>query len=587
MSFIKKALVVDNNPINRYILHAFLKRNDYIVFEAENGLLAVQAYLAHQPDIIFMDVMMPIMNGLEACKQIKSLCGDRIFVPIIFVTAISDESKLTECIDAGGDDFIAKPLDLKVLSAKIKSMQRLHSLYQAHFFMADRIQHDQDIAKKVFNSVVLADSFNNKAIKTLLKPAQIFSGDMFLTAFSPSATEIHIMLADFTGHGLGAALGAIPASSIFKTMVTKGFSGEKILFEINAKLKKILPIGMFMTAQYIILRKELDYARICVCGMPDVFIRNYHNRQINYRVHSNYIPLGISSSCHLKVVFEKVPITIGDQIILCSDGVTEATNTTHELFGEQRLEAILNQQNCETVIELIETEIKNFCQYNPQSDDISVAEITCIPELFDLPEPKLVAIQKSIVDSSTFFTIPHTKSSNILLPYRHNDNQLSWHYRLTLVGKKLAEINPIPLLLDQLKELDNDLINRCELLYTILTELYINALDHGILNLDSQLKNTVDGFDLYYDEREKRLSQLNSGSISFRFKAKRVPQTGRLKIQITVEDSGKGFDIQGVLTRLEKTNDGFCGRGIFLVNSLCQSIAYCEPGNKVSVLYIH
>lgn len=575
----KKALVVDDNNVNRCLLTALLKRHGYRVVEAEDGLQAIERFTEHQPNIIFMDLMMPVMDGIESCKKIKALCGKTSFVPIIFVTAVSDEGKLSECIESGGDDFIAKPVDLQVLSARIKSMERLSLLYDAYFTMVGRIQRDQDLAKNVFNSVIFTDSPICEEIKILLQPAETFSGDMFLSAISP-AGELHVMLADFTGHGLGAALGAIPASDVFKAMVAKGFSGDKILAAINKKLKKILPVGMFMAAQYLIVRKDLDYVSICICGMPDVLIRSHQHHNIKHRVKSASFALGVIANVNFKSLFEKVAIMEGDSIILCSDGVTEAVNHDNELFGEERLEAVINQNDCWSVIEGVDMALKQFCENGAQTDDISLAEIICTESLFADYEHTEEAVTSEYISPVTqIIPVGNSPVTPELL-----ETEWDWKYQLTLKGDELAKLNPIPILISQLQELDNKLEHSLQSLYTILTELYINALDHGILKLDSKLKNNPQGFEIYFDEREKRLSTLDSGYISFLFRGFR--QNGQLKIRITIEDSGNGFDISQVLDRSHHPNDvALCGRGIFLVNELCHSLVYSEPGNKVDVIY--
>ncbi len=582
----KKALVVDDNRVNRCLLNALLKRYGYLVIEAENGLQAVAKHVEHQPSIIFMDLMMPVMDGIEACKKIKELCGKHSFVPIIFVTAISDEDKLTECIESGGDDFLSKPVDLKILSARIKSMERLSLLYDAYFAMNERIQRDQELAKTVFNSVVVAENSHNNAIKTLLLPAATFSGDMFLSAMSPSG-ELHIMLADFTGHGLGAAIGAIPASDVFKAMTAKGFAGDKVLSAINNKLKKILPIGMFMAVQYVIIRKELDYAAMCICGMPDVYVRSAKTRKIKCNAVSRSFPLGVIAEVNFKSLFENIAISQGDSIILCSDGVTEAVNQDDELFGELRLETILNRVDCDCVIECIDEAIKKFCNNDSQTDDISVAEIHCVEELFFNTQIASEEFDYTVNMNNTVAHVnkfPITQSISIkqLLEY-----QWHWQFQLTLKGQQLVKLNPIPILISQLQELDNKLENNLQCLYTILTELYINALDHGILVLDSSLKNSPQGFEQYFDEREKKLNALTEDSehnISFLFRARY--ENNHLTMRITIEDSGSGFDIAKVLTKSKHPKDyALSGRGIFLVNELCQSVIYSEPGNKVDVIY--
>jgi CheY-like chemotaxis protein len=561
----KQALVVDDNKINRHLLSVLLKRNGYQVIEAKNGLEAIEQYTQHEPFMIFMDLMMPIMDGIESCKRIKALCGETAFVPIIFVTAIADDIKLSECIESGGDDFIAKPIDLQILTARIKSVERLSLLYSRYHAMVASTQRDQEIAKTVFNQVILADSYQCGEIKTLLEPAEMFSGDVFLSALSP-AGELHVILADFTGHGLKAAIGALPASTIFKAMIAKGFACDKILAEMNNKLKKILPVAMFMAVQYVVVRKELDYALICVCGMPDVLIKKAG--KIQQKIPSSLYPLSVNANVDYKPLFEKVPIQTGVSIILFSDGLIETTNHQKVLFGQSRLEKLLESTHSEQVIANVKAALSTFSKRGKQEDDISFAEIICGAGLFK-------AQHKNIVSAASTNYLSHSIQAN---------DPWAWHYQLTLVGAELTLQDPIPLLISQLKNLDKKIEDHLQPLYTILTELYINALDHGILTLDSNLKNTTEGFGIYFNQREAGLETLTTGQICFSLKGFRQHQ--QLKIKITIIDSGNGFNIAKVLNKLKTSDDiTLYGRGIILVDQLCQSLVYSEPGNKVEVVY--
>jgi len=124
----KKALIVDDDLTNRMVLRALLKESGYEYIEADNGERAVEAVENNHIDIILLDVMMPVMDGYQAAKIIKER-SDR-FIPIIFLTALTDEAALSKCIEAGGDDFLTKPYNHVLLNSKIDSMLRIASLYQ-------------------------------------------------------------------------------------------------------------------------------------------------------------------------------------------------------------------------------------------------------------------------------------------------------------------------------------------------------------------------------------------------------------------------------------------------------------------------
>jgi anti-sigma regulatory factor (Ser/Thr protein kinase) len=120
-------------------------------------------------------------------------------------------------------------------------------------------------------------------------------------------------------------------------------------------------------------------------------------------------------------------------------------------------------------------------------------------------------------------------------------------------------------------------------LYTILAELYYNALDHGVLGLDSRMKACADGFAEYYRLKEERLLSLSGAWIKISLEHRPVPGGGILNV--SVEDSGKGFDYQKLNMSLED-NDGFSGRGIPLLHKLCRSLQYRGNGNIVAAEYV-
>ena len=125
---VKNVLVVDDDLTNRIVLCALLKESGYDFIEAKNGEEAVQVVENNHIDIILLDVMMPVMDGYQAAKAIKS--RQSRFIPIIFLTAMTDEAALAKCIDSGGDDFLTKPFNHILLNSKIDAMLRIARLYK-------------------------------------------------------------------------------------------------------------------------------------------------------------------------------------------------------------------------------------------------------------------------------------------------------------------------------------------------------------------------------------------------------------------------------------------------------------------------
>ncbi|MEW7998526.1 MAG: SpoIIE family protein phosphatase [Candidatus Thiodiazotropha endolucinida] len=560
------ALIVEDEVTNRMILKALLKKHGYNVIEAENGAEAIQHFKKQSPDIIFMDVMMPVMDGYEAASEIKRLAGDQ-FVPIIFLTAMSDEKALARCVEVGGDDFLSKPYSFTVLSAKVKAMERIRTLHQDTRMLYSRMQRDEEIAEQVFSGAVIAGNVALEHIRSLLKPASVFSGDLMLTAFAPSH-DLHVLLGDFTGHGLAAALGALPTSEAFRSMTAKGFAPQQILFAINNKLHDLLPTGMFLAAQFVKIDHQLDHISIINCGMPDCYLIENESMRLKYEIASKSLPLGIAPDIDFRDDFHHLRVDEGDRVILATDGVTEARDSNGELFGQKRfIEAIRKSDSSSYIMDKLAKDLESFCQDAPQDDDISVVEVPLIRELLPGWE-----------SGSPHFVTDGDMPQNL---FSHEQPDCI-EFQLILYGSQLRQADPVPILINYIQETAG-LHEHRRPLFTILTELYINALDHGVLQLDSLLKQGEDGFTNYFQQREQRLEALTEGQIRIGLRIHHNNNSGY--IVITVEDSGHGFEFKALSQHV--TNETlYSGRGIMLVKSLVKQLQFFEPGNKAEAIYV-
>ncbi|KAB2920949.1 MAG: SpoIIE family protein phosphatase [Dechloromonas sp.] len=148
-----KVLAVDDNRTNLHILQVFLKKLGHEVILAENGAEAVNLFASEHPDLILLDIMMPIMDGFEAARRIKAMSQER-WTPVIFLSALNRDENLVEGLDAGADDYLTKPINFVVLEAKLRSMQRSLALQQASIDALDRIK---AISDNVLDAIVSID----------------------------------------------------------------------------------------------------------------------------------------------------------------------------------------------------------------------------------------------------------------------------------------------------------------------------------------------------------------------------------------------------------------------------------------------
>jgi len=123
-----RLLIVDDNPANLEIMEVRLARQGYEIITATDGVQALEVARAQTPDLILLDVMMPGLDGLQVCRELK---GDPSlpFMPVILVTAKADPDDIVAGLDAGGDEYITKPIDHAALVARVRSILRVKALH--------------------------------------------------------------------------------------------------------------------------------------------------------------------------------------------------------------------------------------------------------------------------------------------------------------------------------------------------------------------------------------------------------------------------------------------------------------------------
>ncbi len=134
-----RILVADDNPANVDILQTRLAVHGYEIVTAGDGEEALAVAREKQPDLILLDVMMPRMDGLEVCRRLKADTA-LPFIPIILVTAKADSKDIVAGLEAGGDEYLTKPVDQAALVARVKSMLRIKALHDTVQEQAGRLE---------------------------------------------------------------------------------------------------------------------------------------------------------------------------------------------------------------------------------------------------------------------------------------------------------------------------------------------------------------------------------------------------------------------------------------------------------------
>lgn len=556
-------LVVDDTPENVLVLTTLLGRMGHAVMQARSGEEALDLFRRHRPDMVLMDVMMPGIDGYETVREMRRIAEE--WLPIIFVTVMGNSDDIVQGIEAGGDEYLIKPIDFKILQVKIHSLiERLHlvrKLAEQNRLLQDYQAHneeDQRIALGYMQQLIALDKLHDPAVQFYLKSAENFCGDLIAVARTPGG-QLHVMLADSTGHGLPAALAGMPAIQTFYSMTEKGFGISAVAREMNNKVRHSLSVSHFVAAILVSVDPVDRMFKVWNGGCPPPVMLNGDGEKV-YQFIPRHLALGILQNDEFDATVEHYSCQDHDcSLFMFSKGVIELENRNGEQIGLERLLLEARSSAAPDRWQNMKAAIEKFPDGKAAThDDIAMMIVQCLPE--KEPEQKQKQGQEINLEPG--------------------QGQVAWQFSLSLTMRQIRSLDVVPLLLDVVNQIESDSKRGGEI-FLILSELFNNALDHGLLKLDSSLKHHPDGMDKYFDERTERMASVQVGQIDMSLEKLVYAGEGAL-LKIRVRDSGEGFDYRraGALPVTETQRHG---RGIVLLNNLCNSVRFLGNGSEVMV----
>jgi DNA-binding response OmpR family regulator len=401
-----KVLIVDDEYANRELLSWLLEEEHHQVIKAADGREALELFEKEKPDLVLLDIMMPIMDGFQTAKIIKRQTAHR-HIPIIFLTALTDKDALAQGLASGGDDFLVKPFNETILKAKIKAHTRTKELSDllAHknkelTHYKNIMEHERDIAEHVFKAALKKNALKHEHIEYYIAPASTFNGDLLLATPSPSGSMYYVM-ADFTGHGLPAAIGAIPMSQRFFELASNGHNIGYIAKKINQSLLDIMPDNMFCAATIVEQRPNGQELIIWTGGLPDAYIVSDQG-DIIHKIRSQHMPLGVLNDDEFEQHVQLYRMENKASFFIYTDGLTESANDRDQLFGEERLCNLLQQDQWK--LDSIIDKHTQFIGTTKPDDDVTLIRIKAMP---------LPALNESEQAALKPFTMPWKISSRM------------------------------------------------------------------------------------------------------------------------------------------------------------------------------
>ena len=370
-------LIVDDNPETLDIFETRLATLDYEIITAPDGETGLALARREKPDLILLDIMMPIMDGLTVCRQLKSDPA-MPFIPIILVTAKSDTKDVVAGLEAGGDEYLTKPVEHAALVARVKSMLRFKALHDQVLEQSVQLEKQLEAATKVqrlfWPEIPKMEAGSH--VWAISVPAAYVGGDLYDVIKLPDGGWL-LYVADVVGKGAPAALIMAALSTKIRSEVILQNKIDHLINTVNNDMYNLMTDESYFAT--IILGRywpSNGKMRLVLGGhlQPLWIVKNGFKE----------LPLlkGISLGVEPYAQYEKIEISIspGESLLFFSDGVVEAENEQKELFGNERLTNYIINANGPPWGEGVLDEIRNWRGNAKANDDLTLLEIWRDPQ---------------------------------------------------------------------------------------------------------------------------------------------------------------------------------------------------------------
>jgi len=398
-----KILVIDDEEVIINLFGRFLPRQGYEFYSAENGLKGLELIKTVKPDLVFLDLKMPGMNGLEVLEKSKEI--DRN-LPVIILTGHGDLDSAIHSVRLGAYKFMQKPIDsLETLVVDInRAVESYHLAKKNKTLSEELIMINKGMEEKVkertaelentLRDLKVAQSKIQEEIKTVslvqqnllpegpparegldaaaLYLASAAVGGDYYDYFDRGAEKLGVVIADISGHGLPAAFVMTMVKIMLIHLNQQNVPLEEAVKTVNKMLLTHIPTNNFISMLYGTLDlKEMTFNYINAGHEPIIRV-NAGNKKLEL-ISSGLPFLGIDSDIDFKESIMR--LEKGDRLIFTTDGIIEACNTQNELFGQQRLNDTIVKNMAATSTELVTeiiSELSAYCEGTAYIDDITL-----------------------------------------------------------------------------------------------------------------------------------------------------------------------------------------------------------------------
>jgi len=376
-------LIIDDDPTIRMTLQRFLKSQGYDAIVAKDGEEGLAKARQLRPSLIICDWMMPIIDGLEVCRQIKS-SPDLANIYLILLTARDQEGDLVRGLEMGADDFLGKPPRINELRARVRAGLRLYQATEEIQRQKRLIEQELAQASQYVRSLLPEPLEGNISIQSSFLPSTQLGGDSF-DYFWLDRDHLALYLLDVSGHGVGSALLSVSVLNLMRTRslrrsrtsqdTTNFYKPSEILQDLNNNFQMSSHNEMYFTMWYGVYNKQTHKLVYASGGHPPaVLISNEEIPKIKL-LKTAGLPIGMMPDVNYHE--QTCEIDTSSRLYLFSDGVYEITQEDDNIWG---LNALIDTfiripSDRNSRIEHILTCVKAAANNRPFEDDLSLLEI--------------------------------------------------------------------------------------------------------------------------------------------------------------------------------------------------------------------
>ncbi|RUO60578.1 PP2C family protein-serine/threonine phosphatase [Pseudidiomarina insulisalsae] len=450
-------------------------------------------------------------------------------------------------------DSLVWPLSVPLLSKQIQLLvqrfqcaHQLRSMQESLAWHARQVEREYELVENIFQNALSRNFTDYPHIRTLLAPAAKFNGDLCLVAPGPTGS-LYVMMADFTGHGLAPATGALPLSQAFFAMADRSVSVAEMVTEFNYRLHRLLPNEMFCACFLLELAANGERLTYWNGGMPPALVYDDQGA-IKHRLKAQHVALGVLPTEEFDAQVSSIRTSASDRVAIYTDGVIEMLSQRHEFLGLKSLECYLQAYPQLRDFDRLIHKLEHFRGDEPLHDDMSLAILACCP---------------------TGLAPARAESEARALPFS---------FITELNADDLRQVDVVSAILGIIGHLPNLRYHRTTL-YLLLAEVFNNALEHSLLGLDSRIKDEPEGFTYYYQLRAERLQQLSKGMI--RVEVSYQPRSAHIYFTLSHNGTRWQPQSQAALAGQERSH----GRGLELLRHLASPLIWHEDGRTVEFGY--